>query len=229
MALNKRALVLMYHRVLHDHEVSRDIDPGMYVTRESLDRHLRHLASTFELVSLDGIRDWIAGDIRFRKVPCAITFDDGWEDNYRNAFDLLSSHRVPATIFLVTDRVGTPGMMTWSQIQEMEHGGIMFGSHTATHALLPSLTESEVRQELERSQRTLQDRLERPSTWFCYPKGKHDAASRGITRERYSGAVAVRKGAISRGDDLYSVNRIGVHEDVSYDLPLFRCRLASIF
>lgn len=79
----------------------------MRVTPESLDMHLQEIKRHFELVSLG---DWVAAKEDGRALPrraCAITFDDGWQDNYEYAFPLLLKHQVPATLFAVADKIGT--------------------------------------------------------------------------------------------------------------------------
>ena len=106
-ALNGKALVLMYHRVLNDAEVPAGIDPGMYVSRSAFERHLEYLSEHHDVIGLDELLEWMAGRREFSKPPCAITFDDGWADNYAVAFPLLRHYRLPATIFLITDRIGT--------------------------------------------------------------------------------------------------------------------------
>jgi len=224
-----RALILMYHRVLLDHEVSCDIHPGMYVTRRSLEMHLRYLSERFQFVSLERICAWREGRDTFERTPCAITFDDGWEDNHRNAFDLLKSYGAPATIFLVTEQIGSPGMMTWNQIREMEEQGIWFGSHTATHPLLPTLGEKEIRWQLSTSRRTLHEKLRHPSICFCYPNGDHSPEAVRLASEYYGAAVRATGGPATRNDHPFLMSRIAVHNDVAYTLPLFVCRIAGIF
>lgn len=101
-------LILMYHRVLPpDHPEMPIIQPGMVVHPQTFRMHLRVLKQRFEVVHLD---DWLQRVARGQPVPkkaCAITFDDGWRDNYDYAFPLLQEAALPATIFLVSDKVGT--------------------------------------------------------------------------------------------------------------------------
>jgi peptidoglycan/xylan/chitin deacetylase (PgdA/CDA1 family) len=101
-------LILMYHRVLPAGHPDRATEqPGMYVSPETLRMHLATLKEHFTLVHLD---DWLAAVEAGRPVPrnaCAITFDDGWKDNFDFAFPVLADARAPATIFLVSELVGT--------------------------------------------------------------------------------------------------------------------------
>lgn len=115
-----RAAILTYHRVVSGDMVERDhIQPGMYVLKETFDAHLTYLRRHFEIVSLDGLLDlWRTDSLKRDRAYCAITFDDGWRDNYQFAFPLLMKHGVPATIFLATDFIGTsrwfwPDQMMW--------------------------------------------------------------------------------------------------------------------
>lgn len=100
-------VILMYHRVLPEDDARcADEQPGMWVTPATLDLHLRVLRKHFELVHLD---EWLSDRAAGRALPrraCAITFDDGWRDNFHFAFPVLRRHRAPATIFLVSDFVG---------------------------------------------------------------------------------------------------------------------------
>ena len=101
-------VVLMYHRVLpKDSPVRKREEPGMYVLPETLDLHLTELKRRLELVHLD---EWLRRAREGLPLPnlaCAITFDDGWRDNYEFALPVLAKHHAPATIFLVSSYVGT--------------------------------------------------------------------------------------------------------------------------
>lgn len=101
-------VVLMYHRVLPADSPAREGEqPGMYVSPETLDLHLRELKRHFELVHLD---EWLRRakeDSTLPRLACAITFDDGWRDNVDHALPILVKHQTPATIFLVSDYIGT--------------------------------------------------------------------------------------------------------------------------
>jgi peptidoglycan/xylan/chitin deacetylase (PgdA/CDA1 family) len=104
-----RVVILTYHRVVSDEMLRQEvIQAGMYVRTTTFAAHLAYLREWFEVVSLDRLLDlWRGGEIDHAKRYCAITFDDGWRDNYQEAFPLLKKYGLPATIFLATDYVGT--------------------------------------------------------------------------------------------------------------------------
>lgn len=224
LTLARRGIVLAYHRVLQRSQAG-GVDPGMWVDSAVFADHLDYLSESFELVSLDAFGDWIAGKTSFRRPPCVLTFDDGWLDNYLNAFPLLKRFKAPATIFLATQQVGQPDRLTWAQAREMEGHGIRFGSHTATHAVMTTVNRDTARDEIRRSKADLREHLAYPSGWFCYPKGFHSRATREIVRELVDGALTFGPGSVRQGDDFFRVRRIGIHNDISETRALFACRL----
>jgi len=98
----------MYHRVLPRAEaVTNAVEPGMFVSPETFARHLTWLDEHFTVMPLHEVMARLRDG---RKVPqgaCSITFDDGWRDNLVHALPALEKRGLPATIFVVTDRVGT--------------------------------------------------------------------------------------------------------------------------
>jgi peptidoglycan/xylan/chitin deacetylase (PgdA/CDA1 family) len=102
-------VILMYHRVLADDDPYLPyIQPGMYVRESSFAKQLKFLTQHYEVVSLAEMLELIeAKKVSKDRQYCVITFDDGWLDNYRNAFPLLKRFSVPATIFLTASFIGT--------------------------------------------------------------------------------------------------------------------------
>ena len=103
-------VILTYHRVLPaGHPDLPIMQPGMVVTPESFRTHIRWLRQYFDIVKLG---EWVRGigqgqGFEQPRKACAITFDDGWRDTFQFAFPILEHEQVPATIFLVSDMVGT--------------------------------------------------------------------------------------------------------------------------
>lgn len=108
--LNGRAFVLMYHRVVTAKEsMDVPVQPGMYVSRETFERHLVFLSRSFKVVHLSELLELLLMG-RNLSGYCAITFDDGWLDNYVHAYPLLERYHVPACIFLATGFIGSNRM-----------------------------------------------------------------------------------------------------------------------
>jgi peptidoglycan/xylan/chitin deacetylase (PgdA/CDA1 family) len=77
----------------------------MFVKSAIFDRQLSFLKKNFEVLLLDQIAKRLSDGKDIGRC-CAVTFDDGWKDNYTVAFPILKKHAVPATIFLATGFVG---------------------------------------------------------------------------------------------------------------------------
>lgn len=106
-SFNGQSIILAYHRVLPAaSEELRFIQPGMYVTTETFEKHMKYVNEHYHVIALEeliknpGIKN-----------ACIITFDDGWYDNYQYAFPILKKYSIPATIFLATNLIGTN---TWA-------------------------------------------------------------------------------------------------------------------
>lgn len=103
-----RLLVLMYHRVLPFGHPARQYEQrGMIVSPEVLDRQIQAIRRHFNIVHLDQwVRDADSG-ASLPPLSCALTFDDGWRDNFVYGYPVLRASKAPATIFLVSDLVGS--------------------------------------------------------------------------------------------------------------------------
>lgn len=103
-----RAAILAYHRVLDPASDDLDlVEPGMYVTREAFAAHADYLAANCRVVSLAVlVRKLLTGE-EIEPGTVALTFDDGWLDNYEHAFPVLRNRELPATIFVPTGLVDT--------------------------------------------------------------------------------------------------------------------------
>jgi peptidoglycan/xylan/chitin deacetylase (PgdA/CDA1 family)/CelD/BcsL family acetyltransferase involved in cellulose biosynthesis len=88
-------------RILYYHRVNDEGDPFFPSTPvDVFERQMRFIAHRYKVVSLDGLVSHLESDAS--EAVVAITFDDGYRDNYDNAFPVLQRHGLPATIFLST-------------------------------------------------------------------------------------------------------------------------------
>ncbi len=101
--------------------------------------------------------------------PIILTFDDGNEDNYTNAFPIMRKYGFTGVLYIVVDYVNTPNYLTADQIKEMAAAGWEVGSHTKTHPNL--MNSNNVRYEVVQSKIDLEKMLGVPVLTFAYPFG----------------------------------------------------------
>jgi peptidoglycan/xylan/chitin deacetylase (PgdA/CDA1 family) len=126
-------------------------------------------------------RKWVAG---FFEKAVALTFDDGYLDNYQAAFPVLCELKLPGTFFVTSGMVGEKGFMTWEMLTDMSRvSGIEIGSHGLFHKPLADLPESEARRSVFDSKKAIEDRLGRPVKAFSYPSGSFNDRVVELVRE----------------------------------------------
>lgn len=104
-----KLVILTYHRVLPKQDPRRLFEqPGMVVAPENLERHINTLKRQgAQPIFLD---DWLDRREQGAPLPAlsyAVTFDDGWQDNFEYAYPVLQRTNTPATIFLVSALIGS--------------------------------------------------------------------------------------------------------------------------
>ena len=113
IVLRRKAVVLMYHRVLTPEQRRRTASqPGLVVEDETFARQIALLKRRFTVLTLDQFADHIANRRPFDDSCCLITFDDGWIDNFTNALPILRAHGLPAAIFLPVNFIGHRRLFT---------------------------------------------------------------------------------------------------------------------
>jgi peptidoglycan/xylan/chitin deacetylase (PgdA/CDA1 family) len=97
---HKRGIILTFHRVLREADISTCYDPHLVMSESIFEDLLRLMRHEFDVVGLEQLVQQPEGQNRRQRI--AITFDDGWRDTYAVAFPLLLRYQMPATVFLCT-------------------------------------------------------------------------------------------------------------------------------
>jgi peptidoglycan/xylan/chitin deacetylase (PgdA/CDA1 family) len=140
----------------------------------------------------------------------AVTFDDAYRSVLDLAYPILSSLRLPATVFVVTDFADErrplewPGIdhwrggphepelrgLDWEELAELAGSGWEVGSHTRTHPRLTQLSDQGLARELEESRTACKQALGRPCRSLAYPYGDFDGrVTRAAERAGYTAAA----------------------------------------
>lgn len=109
----QKALILTYHGVLEtgsENYVNRNC-----VSREMFEKQMLWLKRKYHPLPLSQMVEMIKGKKTLPENAVAITFDDGFRNNFKVAFPVLQKYEIPATIFVTTDFVGTQGTKLWTE------------------------------------------------------------------------------------------------------------------
>ncbi|OGS35280.1 MAG: hypothetical protein A2293_14995 [Elusimicrobia bacterium RIFOXYB2_FULL_49_7] len=101
-------------KILAWHRVNDDADPigGMSVSIENFRRQMKYLKEECDVLALERAMDLLFAGDRLPENGVVVTFDDGYRDNYENAFPALKNYGIPATIFLCAGAVQN-GVALW--------------------------------------------------------------------------------------------------------------------
>lgn len=129
----------------------------------------------------------------------------------------------------------TPGgraFLSWEEVQEMSRSRLVcFGSHTAGHPLLTTLTEEQARHELRKSMDALIGHKVADTDFisFCYPDGKFSESLSEMVREvGYHLAVTTQHGWHHQGANPYTLKRIAIHQDMASTEAMFGSRIVNL-
>lgn len=100
-----------FHRIRNDEDRRNPFDTCPSVSIAFFSDFISYLRQNFQVVSLRAL----CRERHTNSRLAAITFDDGWRDNYDLAYPILKDLRVPATVFLTTGRIGSSKPF-WQQV-----------------------------------------------------------------------------------------------------------------
>jgi peptidoglycan/xylan/chitin deacetylase (PgdA/CDA1 family) len=179
LLLRQRAVVVAFHRV---RPTAADGD-GLTISVPLFERYCRFFRRHFRVVPLRDLVDRLERGVALQR-ELAITFDDGYRDNFDHAAPVLERLALPATFFVVSDWMGTDVVpwwdreqgvrhpwMTWEQVRSLQQRGFEIGAHTRTHADLGRVSDGDAKDEILGARLELEHRLGTAVELFAYPYG----------------------------------------------------------
>lgn len=225
--------LLMYHHICD--ELNGSGLPNLRVRPASLARQLDFLKDRgYEALTLSQA---LAPEAPDRAV--VLTFDDGYQNFYTQAWPLLKQRGMTATVFLVTGHLGGGNdwdqgkephepLLNRKQILELAAQGVEFGGHGHHHHKLTGLDERGLMHEITGCQKTLTDVLGQPARVFSYAYGFHGPKAReAVLRAGFTAACTTQPGKLTPGSDAMELPRIIVKRNddmLDFKLKLSRTR-----
>ncbi len=203
--LHPQAPIMLYHHI--DRSYGR-----WHVLPVHLEQQLMYLSSNgYKTVSMAAYLDAIESGKTLPEKSIVLTFDDGYEDSYLNAFPLLKRYSMTGTFFIITQRVGLPGYLTWAQIAEMQRAGMEIGAHTLHHPFLTHLPAWRAFIEIFGSRVDLWLHLGTFTNVLAYPYNDHNAEVVKLARlAGFRGALTVSPHKGDVNSDPFEIPRVTI-------------------
>jgi peptidoglycan/xylan/chitin deacetylase (PgdA/CDA1 family) len=103
--------------------------------------------------------------------------------------------------------------MSWNDIAALAKSGVIFGSHSESHQILPNIPAEEVQHEVSESKRAIAEQLKKECRFFSYPNGDSSSSVRELVAQAgYELAFLNQPGIWTKDTDPYSIPRMNVWE-----------------
>ncbi|MGH7665493.1 MAG: polysaccharide deacetylase family protein [Gemmatimonadaceae bacterium] len=204
--------ILTYHS-LDDSGSPISLHPATFA------EHVQWLASP--RIRVVGLLELLAADPDVDAI--AITFDDGFRNFETHAAPLLRDAGLPATLFVVSNRVGDTNawsesgdrgipvlpLLGWGRLRRLTAAGVTIGAHGRTHRVLPGLDAATLEDEVVACADRIADELGEKPTSFAYPYGGVDeAVTAAVAKAGYGAACTTELRALARNEDPHLLPRL---------------------
>ena len=235
---DERIPILMYHSISDEKEKSH---PYYHVNTSPavFDAHMRYLyENNYSVINLQDLEK--SFDTKDSSKYVVITFDDGFNDFFTNAFPILKKYNFSATVFLPTGFIHNERLsfkdkecMTWDEVRQLIREGIIFGSHTVSHPQLKNLSEKEIENEIKLSKNKIEDETGITVKSFSYPFAFPEDKEFGITLRTllkkcgYTNGVTTKIGTTNKSGDTFFQPRLPVN--TADDILFFEAKLQGSY
>ena len=204
--------ILMYHRVTDAHP-----DDRLCVSTLQFAAQMAWLRQEgYRTVTYAEATRYVAERESLPERSIVLTFDDGYEDNFRFAYPVLQQCRFTGMFFIPTKflkeagegRLADDRPMSLEQLKTLARDGHEIGAHSVSHKMLTCLAPEELQCEVRDCKVALEQGVGHSIDYFCYPAGDHnDAVKAAVRAAGYHGACTVKPGANHPGMDVFALRR----------------------
>lgn len=114
----KKTIILAYHSITNESKKEQKKHYlELHLNSKKFKRQIEYLTAKYKVISLDTFVESIVNKRKLPLYSVVVTFDDGYMNNFTCAFPILRSLRVPATIFLTTNFIGTQKAFWWDGVE----------------------------------------------------------------------------------------------------------------
>lgn len=198
--------------VLYYHSVDPSERNEVTISPEHLKEQLEYIKSQgYVTLTMTELMNYILDNKEIPEKSIVITFDDGYMDNYNNAYPILKELDMKATIFVIANGIDDGYYLSSEQLKEMSDNGIDIVSHTFSHPYLTDLSYDEQLKEFKDSKEKIEGITGKDVFAIAYPFGYlNDDSVKAAKEAGYKLAFTTDRGYADRDDDPLKLNRIYV-------------------
>jgi len=215
--------ILMYHYISTPPDDADKYRTDLSVTPDDFRKQMAYLAENgFQTIDFYDLSLAITNKRELPPKPVIITLDDGYRDNYENAFPVLQEYGLNATFFVVTEFIDNNlrDYLTWKMVEEMSAAGMRIEPHSKTHADLSAREREYIVYEVLGSMETIAGHTGERPRFFCYPGGRYNDTTLEVVQELgFWGAVTTAAGEWHSYNDRYEWSRLRMRNTTT--LPEF--------
>jgi len=168
--------VLMYHHIQSEDAAKADKQTNLTVYTDIFQKQMQYLKDKgYNVASISDLINFFDNGIPIPSKSVLLTFDDGYEDFYTDAYSILQNFGFKATMFVPTGLVNNPDYLTWDQIISM-NGPVLFANHTWSHKNV-GVSVSDMQYEISTADTQLADHSLNSPKVFAYPYGLDSSQS----------------------------------------------------
>lgn len=197
--------------ILYYHSVTDNIFgiEELHVSPQKFDEQMKYLKdNNFDVITFDELEK-----ANYYNNPIMITFDDGYLNNYTEAYPILKKYNFRATIFICTSYIDQPDMISKENMKEMSNL-INFQSHTLSHPDLDKLSQTKIEEELSKSKDIISEITGKQVNSIAYPTGKYNKTVIEITKKYYKYGL-LNVGGIYNGSNNYEIKRVYIPRNLT--------------
>lgn len=218
--------ILEYHVVREN--IPDDGTGYLYVTPENFEDQISILKSNgYNFITFDDLEQIDNNKMEMPDKPIIITFDDGYLNNYVNAYPILKKLDAKATFFVSTANIVNESLeydenklkfMSWEQLLEMENSGVIdIQSHGDSHINLAESTPYDITQNVDTSYELICKNINKTPIAFSVPYGSSSKKADKIIFEKYDYIIKVYKDSIFPNKNIFY--RYSINNDMTgYDI-----------
>ncbi len=194
------------------------------VTPDMFEKQMKYLLNNdYHPIAFNVYVDSLKNNTELPSKAVVLSFDDGWKTQYTYAVPILEKYNFTATFFIVTSYVGGRSYMNWNELKDLVAHNFDIGSHTKTHAMLTKIDSKRLANELKKSKKILEEKLNIKITTLAYPYYAQNIVVRDAVKSAlYNGA---RGGWVKFRNSLDHIYELKAQEVVNNPNPFLNKRL----